>query len=81
MKIIKRSGVEDSFDISKILRAVNKANREVEETDRLTAEQIRVIGAKVEDQCRSSGRALSGSATTFPTAPPSRSNPDQSMPK
>ena len=36
MKIIKRSGSEVEFDISKILTAINKANREVEEVDRLT---------------------------------------------
>ncbi len=59
MKIIKRSGSEDDFDISKILTAVTKANREVEETDRLSAQQIRDIGNHIEQQCKESKRALS----------------------
>lgn len=59
MKIIKRSGSEDDFDISKILTAVTKANREVEETDRLSAQQIRDIGNRIEAQCKESKRALS----------------------
>ena len=59
MKIIKRSGSEDDFDISKILTAVTKANREVEETDRLSAQQIRDIGNHIEQLCKESKRALS----------------------
>jgi len=39
MKIIKRSGTEVEFDISKIVAAVAKANKEVVEKDRLTNEQ------------------------------------------
>ncbi|MBQ6441562.1 MAG: anaerobic ribonucleoside-triphosphate reductase [Lachnospiraceae bacterium] len=59
MKIIKRSGSEVEFDISKILTAINKANREVEEVDRLSAEQIRDIGNYIENQGKESKRALS----------------------
>ncbi|MBQ7505949.1 MAG: anaerobic ribonucleoside-triphosphate reductase [Lachnospiraceae bacterium] len=59
MKIIKRSGSEVQFDISKILTAINKANREVEETDRLNAGQILEIGNAIEKQCEESARALS----------------------
>ena len=40
MKIIKRSGEEVGFDITKIIAAVHKANKEVEPSDRLTTEQI-----------------------------------------
>ena len=43
MRIIKRSGTEEAFDITKIVAAVEKANKEVVETDRLTSEQIRQI--------------------------------------
>ena len=51
MKIIKRSGTEVGFDISKIINAVQKANREVPETERLTAEQIDSISDNVEKIC------------------------------
>ena len=44
MKIIKRSGAEAVFDISKIIIAINKANHEVVEAERLTADQIKEIG-------------------------------------
>ena len=43
MKIIKRNGTEVSFDISKILGAIRKANNEVSEDHRLTEEQIAQI--------------------------------------
>ena len=59
MKIIKRSGAEVQFDISKILRAIDKANREVEETERLDAQAIREIGAAIEKTCEESKRAYS----------------------
>ncbi|MBR3994923.1 MAG: hypothetical protein IKI97_06555, partial [Clostridia bacterium] len=38
MKIIKRSGKEVIFDISKIIVAIQKANKEVSEAERLTEE-------------------------------------------
>ena len=47
MRIIKRSGTEAAFDISKIVAAVEKANKEVVEKDRLTPEQIKEIAKKV----------------------------------
>jgi len=59
MKIIKRSGVEADFDITKILTAIDKANHEVEEVDRLSSEQIRSIGNYIEDKCKEAERALS----------------------
>ena len=40
MKIIKRSGSEVTFDISKIMAAVSKANMEVVHSERLSEEQI-----------------------------------------
>ena len=46
MKIIKRSGSEVAFDISKIVAAVEKANKEVVETERLTIDQIKEIAKK-----------------------------------
>lgn len=58
MKIIKRSGMEADFDISKIITAINKANHEVVEAERLTAEQIREIAQYIEERCKSSNHAL-----------------------
>lgn len=51
MKIIKRSGKEVGFDISKIMAAVQKANREVTEAERMSAEQIDEISDNVEKIC------------------------------
>lgn len=59
MKIIKRSGVEDEFDISKIVAAVTKANKEVVEKDRLTGEQIKDIAKKVTVTCSNMKRTAS----------------------
>lgn len=58
MKIIKRSGQEVVFDITKIVAAVEKANKEVVETDRLTPEQIKEIAKKVTLTCSSMDRTF-----------------------
>ena len=58
MKIIKRSGKEAEFDLSKIIGAVIKANNEVVETDRLTSEQINELAKKVESICAGRTRSL-----------------------
>ena len=59
MKIIKRNGSEAAFDITKIIVAVSKANKEIDERQRLTNEQIRKIAANVEGACVAMGRAAS----------------------
>ena len=59
MKIIKRNGSEVAFDITKIIVAVSKANKELDERQRLTNEQIRTIAANVEGACVAMGRAAS----------------------
>ncbi len=59
MKIIKRSGAEVVFDITKIITAVNKANNAVAESVRLTKSQIEQIADKVERQCLDMNRAVS----------------------
>ena len=59
MKIIKRNGSEAAFDITKIIVAVSKANKEIDERQRLTNEQIRTIAANVEGTCGAMGRAAS----------------------
>ncbi|MCR5623899.1 MAG: anaerobic ribonucleoside-triphosphate reductase [Lachnospiraceae bacterium] len=57
MKIIKRSGSEVIFDISKITAAITKANKEVPEPERLTREQILEISENVEKMCSDLGRS------------------------
>ncbi len=59
MRIIKRSGTEVAFDITKIVAAVEKANKEVVETDRLTSEQVREIAKKVTLTCSNMNRTFS----------------------
>ncbi len=58
MKIIKRSGEEVEFDITKIIAAVCKANKEVAAADRLTIEQIREVSENVENICKKSIRSM-----------------------
>ena len=59
MKIIKRSGAEAVFDITKIIAAITKANREVPEQERLTSQQIHEAAAAVEKSCIAMNRAPS----------------------
>ncbi len=58
MKIIKRDGSEELFDIKKIVAAVTKAN-EASEKRLLNQEQIRGIAEYVEYRCNKLGRAIS----------------------
>ncbi len=60
MKIIKRNGVEEVFDISKIINAVTKANEAGKDDEReLSPNDIRAIAQNVEDICKCLGRSLS----------------------
>lgn len=59
MKIIKRNGSEMRFDELKITAAIEKANSEVVETERLTDEEIDNITNNVKYQCEKMRRALS----------------------
>ncbi len=59
MKIIKRSGEEQVFDISKIIKAISKANITVDEKYRLSEEQINSIANQVEAICKKKRRASS----------------------
>ncbi len=58
MRIIKRSGSELEFDITKITAAVHKANAVVDEDKRLSKKQIDNIAAMVEEDCRRMNRAV-----------------------
>ena len=51
MKIIKRSGMEVSFNAVKIEEAVRKANASVGEGERLSDEQIRYVVENVTELC------------------------------
>ena len=59
MRIIKRSGAEVDFDISKIIAAIYKANAVVGEDDKLKTSQVDRIANTVENQCMSMNRAMS----------------------
>lgn len=58
MKIIKRNGAEMIFDETKIKAAIEKANNEVVETERLSDEDIDNMTNNVKYQCQKMKRAL-----------------------
>ena len=58
MKIIKRSGMEVEFDLSKITNAVRKANASVVDSEKISEEQIQEISRNVEIICSGMNRAL-----------------------
>lgn len=51
MRIIKRSGKEVGFDVTKIIDAICKANREVPENEQLTDKQVLTITEYITDFC------------------------------
>ena len=51
MKIIKRNGSEEGFDVSKIVAAITKANAAVDNSP-LSKEQISDIADYVEYKCK-----------------------------
>ena len=51
MKIIKRNGSEMPFDSNKIFSAISRANAQVEDTDRISPEEIQAITDKVTEYC------------------------------
>nr|WP_325184448.1 anaerobic ribonucleoside-triphosphate reductase [uncultured Oscillibacter sp.] len=59
MNVIKRNGTEVSFDITKIIAAVTKANESIPESSRMTPVQIRRIAESVELSCQKLERAPS----------------------
>ena len=58
MKIIKRSGVEEVFNVEKIVNAIHKANMSVPEQDRLSDAKIIAVASDVEKACSKKKRAL-----------------------
>ena len=59
MKIIKRSGEEVIFDISKIIVAIRKANESVATAEQMSELQIKLIAENVEKKCAKVTRSLS----------------------
>ena len=59
MKIIKRNGAEEIFNIEKIEMAVTKANNAVDEKVRMTPLQIQRISQSVQVSCEEMGRSAS----------------------
>ena len=57
MKIIKRSGMEDTFDIKKIEAAIRRANNSVIDYEKLTDKQIDEISKNVEVACENMKRS------------------------
>ncbi|MCI5873857.1 MAG: anaerobic ribonucleoside-triphosphate reductase [Clostridiales bacterium] len=59
MKIIKRSGSEDIFDLKKIEAAIRKANESVIDYEKLSEEKIQTILSNVEKACENMKRSPS----------------------
>jgi len=59
MKVIKRNGTEVSFDITKILSAITRANESIAAEKRMTSTQVRRIAESVELACQELGRSPS----------------------
>ncbi|MCI8993248.1 MAG: anaerobic ribonucleoside-triphosphate reductase [Eubacterium sp.] len=58
MKIIKRSGTEDTFDLKKIEDAVSKANESVIDSEKMSKEQLALIAANVRTICEGVNHTL-----------------------
>jgi anaerobic ribonucleoside-triphosphate reductase len=59
MTVIKRNGSEVTFDITKIIAAITKANESVDESIRMTPMQIQRIAESVELNCQKMNRSPS----------------------
>ena len=59
MKVIKRDGREVPFNYTKIKRAIEAANAEVAEADRLSDTMVGTVAGRVEKRCEALNRAVS----------------------
>ena len=59
MKLIKRSGAEETFTAEKISAAIVKANEAVAESERISEQDIKKITERVEKKCEKLRRAVS----------------------
>ena len=58
MRIIKRSGIEEEFNLDKIRIAISKANNSVTEDEKLSEEKIEEVSQNVKEKIESLGRSL-----------------------
>ena len=58
MKIIKRDGREVPYDYRKIKKAIDAANAEVAEADRLSETEVGFIVGRIEKRCAALGRSV-----------------------
>lgn len=58
MKVIKRNGLEVDFDVNKIISAIQKANAQADEKDRIGYLSISHIATQVKDDCARYNRAV-----------------------
>lgn len=58
MLVMKKSGIEEEFSINKIESALQQGCQDVDEKDRLSIEEIKVIAEKVTRICASMNRAI-----------------------
>lgn len=58
MNIIKRNGAEELFNKDKIVMAISKANKEVEDEFRLSEKEIETIADSIEFTCGITGHAM-----------------------
>ena len=63
MKIIKRSGQEVTFDISKIENAIRKASQAVDYKNALSEGRIKLIAEEVAGVCEARDRAMTVDAS------------------
>lgn len=59
MNVIKRSGKEVTFDIKRIVYAIQNANKETEERNKITHDDIITVANAITRQCRELCRAIS----------------------
>ncbi len=58
MKIIKRDGSEVPYDNRKIVRAIEAANADMAEKDKIGADEVKAIAGSVEKRCEELGRSV-----------------------
>ena len=58
MKIIKRDGREVPYDYTKIQKAIEAANGEVAEEDRLSDTMVDLIVGRIEKRIEAAGRSV-----------------------
>ena len=58
MYVIKRDGSEVNFDVNRIINAIERANKEVPDVDKLTYDEIKSIADKIEKEAKETSHSL-----------------------